>query len=36
MRDVLVAVTAIVLSGSFLAADDQPGTADQQIAEAPS
>lgn len=34
MRDVMVAVTAIVLSGPFLAADEQPGTADQQIAEA--
>jgi len=34
MRDVMVAVTAIVLSGPFLAADEQLGTADQQIAEA--
>jgi hypothetical protein len=34
MRDVMVAVTAIVLSGPFLAADERPGTADQQIAEA--
>jgi hypothetical protein len=33
MRDVMVAVTAIVLSGPLSAADEQPGTADQQIAE---
>ena len=34
MREVMVAVTAMVLSGSLLIGDDQPGTADQQIAEA--